>query len=392
MSLASRLSKIEEPQTIKMAKLSRELRAQGKDIIDLSLGEPDFKTPQFIIDAAIQAMNDGYTKYPPVAGFPELKQAIVDKFKRENNLDYTLEQVMACTGAKQCLYNAALAILNEGDEVVIPTPYWVTYGDIVKLAESTPILVKGSFENEFKISVQQLEDAITDKTKLFIFSSPCNPTGTLYTKDELQALAAVFEKHPNIYIISDEIYEHINFTGKHESIAQFESIKDRVIVINGLSKAFAMTGWRLGYVAGPADVIKACEKIQSQVTSGPNSITQRAAITALNVPTDSVAMMRDEFEKRRNYIVHALREIPNVLVNMPPAAFYVFPDMKYYIGKGDIKTAEDLCMYLLHEAQVSCVTGSAFNDNDCIRISYATNMEKLIEAVKRIKEALIKLQ
>lgn len=386
--LAQRLNKIDEPQTIRMAKLSRELRAQGKDIIDLSLGEPDFKTPDHIIEAAVQAMKDGYTKYPPVAGFPELREAITSKLQRDNGLTYATNQVMVCTGAKQCIANAVLAIINDGDEVIIPSPFWVTYADIVKLADGKVVQVKGTFENDFKITPDQLEAAITPLTKLFIFSSPCNPTGSIYSREELKALVDVFVKHPQIYIISDEIYEFINFSGKHESIAQFDEIKDRVVIINGLSKGYAMTGWRLGYMAGNQDIISASEKIQSQFTSGPNSITQRAAITALNGDMAPTYAMQKSFHERRDYLVNELRQIKGLKVNNPPGAFYVFPDVTYFFGKKDIKNAEDLCMYLLDQAQVSSVTGDAFGDPNCIRISYATSMEKLQEAVKRIKAAL----
>ena len=386
--LAQRLNKIDEPQTIRMAKLSRELRAQGKDIIDLSLGEPDFKTPDHIVEAAVQAMKDGFTKYPPVAGFPELREAITSKLQRDNGLTYNTNQVMVCTGAKQCIANAVLAIINEGDEVIIPSPFWVTYADIVKLADGKVVQVKGSFENDFKITPDQIESAITPITKLFIFSSPCNPTGSIYSREELKALVDVFVKHPQIYIISDEIYEFINFTGKHESIAQFDEIKDRVIIINGLSKGYAMTGWRLGYMAGNQDIISASEKMQSQFTSGPNSITQRAAITALNGDMAPTFAMQKSFHERRDYLVNALRQIKGLKVNNPPGAFYVFPDVTYFFGKKDIKNAEDLCMYLLDQAQVSSVTGDAFGDPNCIRISYATSMEKLQEAVKRIQAAL----
>lgn len=386
--LAQRLNKIDEPQTIRMAKLSRELRAQGKDIIDLSLGEPDFKTPDHIVEAAVQAMKDGYTKYPPVAGFPELREAITSKLQRDNGLTYATNQVMVCTGAKQCIANAVLAIINDGDEVIIPSPFWVTYADIVKLADGKVVQVKGTFENDFKITPDQLETAITPLTKLFIFSSPCNPTGSIYSREELKALVDVFVKHPQIYIISDEIYEFINFSGKHESIAQFDEIKDRVIIINGLSKGYAMTGWRLGYMAGNQEIISASEKMQSQFTSGPNSITQRAAITALNGDMAPTYAMQKSFHERRDYLVNELRQIKGLKVNNPPGAFYVFPDVTYFFGKKDIKNAEDLCMYLLDQAQVSSVTGDAFGDPNCIRISYATSMEKLQEAVKRIKAAL----
>jgi aspartate aminotransferase len=388
MILAKRLSKIDEPQTIRMAKLSRELRAQGKDIIDLSLGEPDFKTPQHIIDAAVQAMEDGYTKYPPVAGFPELRQAIVEKFKRDNHLTYEIDQVMASTGAKQCIANTMLSIINEGDEVIIPAPFWVTYADLVKLADGIVVQLNGSFANDFKITAQQLRTAITTKTKAFIFSSPCNPTGSIYSREELKELAEVFAENPQIFIISDEIYEYINFEGKHESIAQFSEIKDQVIIINGLSKGFAMTGWRLGYMAGPKEVIQACEKIQSQFTSGPNSITQRAAIVALTGTMQPTFDMQKAFKERRDYIVGALRTIKGLKVNNPPGAFYIFMNITEFLGKKDIHTAEDLCMYLLDVAQVSSVTGEAFGDPHCIRISYATSMDKLVEAVARIKKAL----
>ena len=333
-------------------------------------------------------MDDCFTKYPPVAGFPELRQAIAEKFKRENALHYAPDQVMVCTGAKQCIANAVLSVVNEHDEVIIPSPFWVTYADIVKLADGNVIQVHGSFENDFKITPAQLEAAITPATKCFIFSSPCNPTGSIYSKEELADLATVFAKHPSIYIISDEIYEHINFIGTHESIAQFPALKDRVIVINGLSKGYAMTGWRLGFMAGPKDVIQAAEKIQSQFTSGPNSITQKAAVVALNGTLQPTLDMQAAFKERRDYLVAALREINGLKVNNPPGAFYVFPDVSSFFGKKDIRNAEDLCMYLLHTAQVSCVTGDAFGDSHCIRISYATSIDKIKEAVRRIKEAL----
>ena len=362
MNLAKRLSKIDEPQTIRMAKLSRELKTQGKDIIDLSLGEPDFKTPDHIIKAAKEAMDQGYTKYPPVAGFADVKQAVVDKFLKYNHLKYKLNEVMVSTGAKQCIYNTMMCLLNPGDEVIIPAPYWVTYV------------------------------AITSKTKVFIFSSPCNPTGSIYSFEELEALAKVFAANPHVFIISDEIYEFINFVGKHESIAQFEAIKDRVIVINGLSKAYAMTGWRLGYMAAHADIIKGCETLQSQSTSGANSITQRATIAALGGDMQPTYDMVAAFKERRDYLVEALKEIEGIKINTPPGAFYVFPDISFYLGKKDIETAEDFCMYLLNEAEVGTVTGEAFGNPHCMRISYATSLDKLQEAVKRIKIALEKLR
>ncbi len=403
--LASRLSRINEPQTIKMAKLSRELRAQGIDVIDLSLGEPDFATPAHIQAAANKAMQDGFTKYPPVAGFLELREAIVRKFARENNLTYTVNEVMACTGAKQCIANVMMCMLDEGDEVIIPSPYWVTYGDLVKVAGGNVVEVKATLEADFKISPQQLSEAISSKTKAFIFSSPCNPTGSLYNMAELEALAVVFRKHPHILVISDEIYEHINFEQTHCSIAQIADMQDRTIIINGLSKAYAMTGWRLGYMAGPAALITACEKMQSQFTSGANSITQRAAITALDGGLDAALEMVKAFKERRDYLVAALNEIPGIKTNNPPGAFYVFPDVSSYFGKkpmGEnyvqlqdnepINNSLDLCLYLLHQGRVSCVSGEAFGDDNHIRISYATNIEKLKIAVGRIREALALLK
>jgi aspartate aminotransferase len=392
MELANRLSRIDEPQTIKMAKLSRELKAQGINVVDLSLGEPDFATPAHIQDAAVIAMKDGYTKYPPVAGFPELRQAVIDKFKRDNDLDYKIENVMVCTGAKQCIANVMMCLLNDGDEVVIPSPYWVTYGDLVKVCGGNVVEVKATLAQEFKINAAQLENAITPKTKAFIFSSPCNPTGSVYTVEELQAFSEVFKKYPQITIISDEIYEYINFDSKHASIAHIAGMQERTVVINGLSKAYAMTGWRLGYMAGPAALIKACETMQSQFTSGPNSITQRAAIVALNGTLEPAMEMVKAFKKRRNYLVKALNEIPGIKANMPPGAFYVFPDVSSYFGKSNgeitVNNALELCMYLLHNANVSCVTGDAFGDGNCIRISYATSLENLQEAIKRMSAAL----
>lgn len=387
MKLATRLNKIEEPKTILMAKLSRELRSKGVDVIDLSLGEPDFQTPASIIKSAKKAMDDGYTKYPPVAGFPELRQAIVDKFKNENNLSFETNQILVSTGAKQCLFNAVMSVVNEGDEAIVPSPYWVTYQDIVKMADGVIKTISATFENDFKITPMQLEAAITPKSKLFIFSSPCNPTGSIYSKEELKELANVFAKYPDIFIISDEIYEHINFEGTHESIAQFDEIKDRVIIVNGLSKSFAMTGWRLGYMAAHQDIITASEKIQSQVTSGANSITQRAAITALSGSLESTQAMVEEFKARRDYMVDALREIKGLEVNKPTGAFYLFPDIRSYYGKKGLMNADHLCMYLLNEAHVSCVSGDSFGNPNCIRLSYAASLEKLKEAVKRLKVA-----
>ncbi|MET3880094.1 MULTISPECIES: pyridoxal phosphate-dependent aminotransferase [Chitinophaga] len=393
--LADRLSRISEPQTIKMAKLSRELKAQGIDIVDLSIGEPDFDTPVHIREAAKKAIDEGFTHYTPVAGYPEVRKAIVHKLKRDNGLDYTPEQIVVSTGAKQCLANAVLSIVNPGDEVIIPTPYWVTYSEQVSLCQGEVVFVPCSIENNYKITPEQLEAAITPKTKLFMFSSPCNPTGSVYSGKELEALAAVFAKHPGIFIISDEIYEYINYEGKHESIAQFGDLINRTILINGLSKGFAMTGWRLGYLAAPLDIAKACDKIQSQFTSATCSITQRAAITALTGELTTAVEMVAEFKKRRAFIHEALKAIPGLKVNDPEGAFYMFPDMSAFFNKSfedmHIKNADDLCMFLLHKANVSTVTGSAFQQPNCIRISYATSMDKLEKGVERMKTWLGKL-
>jgi aspartate aminotransferase len=396
MQLAKRLDRISEPQTILMAKLGRELKAKGVNVIDLSLGEPDFKTPQHIINAATEAMDQGYTKYPPIAGFPDLKQAIITKLKRDNNLDYTPEQIMVSTGAKQTLANAILSIVNPGDEAIIPTPFWVTYASLVNLAEGKNVFVSCGIEDDFKITPEKLEAAITARTRLFIFSSPCNPTGTVYSKEELRALADVFVKHPDIVIISDEIYEYINYTGKHESIAQFTELKDRVVLVNGFSKGFAMTGWRLGYMAAPADLVKACDKLQAQFTSGANSIAQRAAITALLADLTPSFDMVAAFKERKEYIIPALAAIPGIRISQPAGAFYAFPDVSYFFGKSNgaatINSADDMAMYLLNTAHVIGVSGTAFGDDNCIRFSFAAAMDTLKEGARRIKEALEALQ
>lgn len=396
MQLSSLLDRFNEPETLKMAKLGRELRASGIDVIDLSLGEPDFDTPQNIKNAAIEAIQNNWSHYPPVAGYPELREAICTKFKRDNQLDYKPENIIVSTGAKQSLANAVLATVDEGDEVIIPTPYWVTYSELVKLAHGKVKEIKTSVEQQFKITPGMLEAAITPKSKLFMFSSPCNPSGAVYTKNELQALAAVFEKHDHVWILSDEIYEYINFTGKHESIAQFENIKDRVIVINGLSKGYAMTGWRLGYMAANATLVKACEKIQGQFTSGANSITQRAAITALTESHEASKKMTEEFHKRRERIMALAAEIPGFITFEPQGAFYIFPDVSAYFGKsaGDFKVnnSNELSLYILHHAHVSSVMGDAFGDPACIRFSFANSMDNIEKAFARIKEALGKLK
>lgn len=392
MKLSSRLERFNEPETLKMAKLGRELRSQGIDVIDLSLGEPDFDTPKHIKEAAKVAVDENWSHYPPVAGYPDLRQAVCVKLKRDNNLDYLPENILVSTGAKQSLANAVLAVVDTNDEVVIPTPYWVTYSEIVKLGEGTVKLVRTSIENKYKITPVELEGALSLKTRLFIFSSPCNPSGSVYTKDELAALAKVFLKFPDVYIISDEIYEYINFVGRHESIAQFNEIKDRIIIINGLSKGFAMTGYRLGYIAASIEVVRACEKLQGQFTSGANAVTQRAAITALTGDLKPTHDMNTEFARRRERMLALLKELPGVVCAEPDGAFYVFPVMKSYFGKSvngqKINDADDLCMYLLNTAHVSTVTGRAFGEPECIRISFANSMEKIEEGMKRIKKAL----
>ncbi len=395
MSLSSRLQRFNEPETLKMAKLGRELRAQGIDVVDLSLGEPDFDTPTHIKDAAKQAVEDNWSHYPPVAGYPDLREAVCAKFKRDNNLEYKPENIVVSTGAKQSLANAVMAVVDNGDEVVIPTPYWVTYSEIVKLSDGVVKLVRTSYENGFKITPEELEAAITPKTKLFMFSSPSNPTGSVYSYEELAALADVFRRHPHVYILSDEIYEYINFVGKHESIAQFEDLKARVIIINGLSKGFAMTGYRLGYMAADAAVAKACEKLQGQFTSGTCAVTQRAAITALVSDLAPTYEMVEEFARRKARVKELLTGVPCVRYIEPDGAFYIFPEVKDYFGRkfNDevIKDADDMCMYLLNTAYVSTVTGRAFGEPDCIRISFANSMEKIEKGFTRIREALANL-
>lgn len=395
MKLSSRLDLFAEPETLKMAKLGRELRAKGIDVIDLSLGEPDFDTPVHIKDALKKAVDDNYSHYTPVAGYMDLREAVCTKLKRDNNLDYKPENILVSTGAKQSLANVVMAIVDKGDEVVIPTPYWVTYSEIVKLAEGKVKLVRTSLENKYKITPAELEAAITPQTKLFMFSSPCNPSGSVYSKEELSALADVFRKHPNIFILSDEIYEYINFVGKHESIAQFDDLKDRIIIINGLSKGYAMTGYRLGYIAANTDVVKACEKLQGQYTSGTNAVTQRGAIVALTGDMQPSIDMNVEFGKRRERMLERINAIPGLEIAAPDGAFYVFPVVKNYFGKkaGEelIKDADDLCMYLLNTAHVSTVTGRAFGEPDCIRISFANSMEKIEAAMDRISAAMANL-
>lgn len=395
MKLSSLLQRFNEPETLKMAKLGRELRAQGIDVIDLSLGEPDFDTPQHIKDAAKQAIDDNYSHYTPVAGYLDLREAVCFKLKRDNNLDYKPENIVVSTGAKQSLANAILACVDAGEEVIIPAPFWVTYSELVKIAGGVPVILPTTLENDFKITAAELEAAITPKSKLFLFSSPCNPSGAVYSKEELASLAAVFEKHPGILIISDEIYEYINFVGQHESIAQFDAIKDQIIIVNGLSKGFAMTGYRLGYIAAHPDIAKACEKIQGQFTSGANSVTQRAAIVALTTDLRPTLEMKAEFEKRKQRVKELIAGIPGWKCSDPDGAFYVFPDVSSYFGKANgaekIENADDLCMYLLNTAHVSTVTGRAFGSPHCIRLSFANSLEKIEKAYERIKDALAKL-
>ena len=395
MKLSSRLDLFAEPETLKMAKLGRELRAKGIDVIDLSLGEPDFDTPDHIKSALKKAVDDNYSHYTPVAGYPDLREAVCTKLKRDNNLDYKPENILVSTGAKQSLANVVMAIVNKGDDVVIPTPYWVTYSEIVKLAEGKVTLVRTSIENKYKLTAEELEAALTPTTSLFIFSSPCNPSGSVYTKEELAALAEVFRKYPDVFIISDEIYEYINFVGKHESIAQFEDLKDRIIIINGLSKGYAMTGYRLGYIAANPDVIKACEKLQGQYTSGTNAVTQRGAIAALTGDLAPSVEMNKEFGRRRERMLGLLKAIPGIQIAEPDGAFFVFPVVTAYFGKKNgeelIKDADDLCMYLLNTAHVSTVTGRAFGEPTCIRISFANSMQKIEDAMARITAALANL-
>ena len=392
MQLSSLLDRFNEPETLKMAKLGRELRLQGIDITDLSLGEPDFDTPHHIKEAAKKAIDENYSHYTPVAGYLDLRQAICDKLKRDNGLDYTPAQVVVSTGAKQSIANTVLSIVDAGDEVIIPTPYWVTYSEIVKLAGGRVRFVKTSQQNGFKITPMELEEAITPQTRLFMFSSPCNPSGAVYTKDELGGLAEIFKAHPRILIMSDEIYEYINFTGKHQSIASFDFLKDQVVLVNGLSKGFAMTGWRLGYIAAPELLAKACEKIQGQFTSGTNAFAQRAAIIALNGDMKPTFDMRIEFKARRKRVMELLQELPFVSCSEPQGAFYVFPEVSHYFGKskGEITVhdADELCMFLLHSAHVSTVTGKAFGEPVCIRISFANSLENIEKGFAKIKLAL----
>jgi aspartate aminotransferase len=395
MQLSSLLERFSEPETLKMAKLGRELRAKGIDVIDLSLGEPDFDTPQHVKDAAIKAINDNFSHYTPVAGYADLREAVCTKLKRDNNLDYKPENIITSTGAKQSLANTIFALVDDGEEVIIPTPYWVTYSELVKMARGKVVEIRTTAEAGFKVTPAELEAAITSKTKLFMFSSPCNPSGAVYSKEELTALAEVFRKYPDIYIISDEIYEYINFVGTHESIAQFDDLKDRIILVNGLSKGFAMTGWRLGYIAASTAVAKACEKLQGQFTSGTCSITQKAAVVALTGDLKPSFEMTEEFTRRRAKVMEIIKDIPGFKCFPPEGAFYIFPDVSYYYGKTDGETtitgASEFCMYLLNTAHVSSVMGDAFGEPNCVRFSFANSMNNIERAWVRIIDALAKL-
>ena len=391
--LSERINSLTPSATLEMAAKARELRASGKDIIGLSLGEPDFSTPDYIKDAAIQAVKDGYSSYTPVDGYVELKDAIINKFDRDNGLSYDRSQIVVSTGAKQSLYNVAQVVLNKGDEVILPCPYWVSYSDIIKLADGVPIEVPTSIESDFKMTAEQLEAAITPKTKMLWYSSPCNPSGSIYSKEELRALADVLQKHPQIIVVSDEIYEHINYgVTAHASMASFEDMYDRTVTVNGVAKAFAMTGWRIGYIGAPTYIARATNKLQGQVTSGANCIAQRAVITALTESPSRVKYMVDEFKERRKLILGLLSAIDGFKCNEPEGAFYVYPDVTAYFGKTlngtTINNASDFAMYLLEHANVATVTGDAFGNGNCIRISYAASEKDLREAVKRIKAVL----
>ena len=395
IQLSDRLLSMEESATIAMSRISRELKAAGKDVISLSLGEPDFFTPEFIKDAAKEALDQNYTMYTPVAGYDDLRESISLKFKRDNGLNYSKDQIVVSTGAKQSIANAVLSCINPGDEVIIPAPYWVSYIEIVKVAEGIPVIVHAGIETDFKITAKQFEEAITPKTKMMIFSSPCNPTGSLYSQEELRGLADVLVKNPSVVVISDEIYEHINFVGKHQSLAQFPEIFDQVITINGVSKAWAMTGWRLGYIGASKLIADACNKVQGQFTSATCSIAQRAAIVAMKADPAVLQDMIKAFKSRRDLVLGMLKEMPGVKANTPEGAFYIFPDISYFIGKKykdtTITSAHDLCLYLLSEAMVALVSGESFGATNCIRISYAASEETLVKAMTRVKDALAKL-
>ena len=393
--LSDRLNRLSPSATLAMSQKSQELKAQGVDVINMSVGEPDFNTPDAIKEAAIKAVNENYSRYSPVPGYPALRNAIVEKLKKENGLEYTAAQISVSNGAKQSVCNVIMALVNPGDEVIVPAPYWVSYPEMVKLADGTPVTVYAGIEQNFKITGAQLEAAITPKTKMLILCSPSNPTGSVYSRDELKELAAVLAKYPNVFVVADEIYEHINYIGRHESIAQFEEIRDRVIIVNGVSKAYAMTGWRIGFIAGPEWIVKGCNKLQGQYTSGPCSVSQMASVEAYVGSQEPVAEMQKAFQRRRDLIVKLAKEIPGLEVNVPEGAFYLFPKCSSFFGKSyngqTVKDSDDLAMYLLTEAHVATVGGASFGAPDCFRMSYATSDENIEEAIKRIKEALAKL-
>lgn len=393
--LSDRLNRLSPSATLAMSQRSNELKAQGIDVINLSVGEPDFDTPEHIKQAAKKAIDDNFTRYSPVPGYADLKQAIINKLKNENHLDYTAEQIVVSNGAKQSVCNTVMALVSSGDEVIIPAPYWVSYPQMVLMADGTPVFVEAKIEQDFKITPQQLEQTITPKTKLLILCTPSNPTGSVYNRNELEALAEVLRKHTNVYVICDEIYEHINYTGEHTSLATLEGMKERCIIINGVSKAYAMTGWRIGYIAANTQIAKACNKLQGQYTSGPCSVSQKAAVAAYNMPQDCVEQMRQAFERRKDLIVKLAKEIPGFEVNQPQGAFYLFPKCSYYFGKTDGKTvinnSTDFAMYLLEQGHVATVGGDAFGSPECFRMSYATSDENIKEAMNRIKQAVSKL-
>jgi len=394
--VSDRLNRLSESATLAMARMSRELKAEGKDVIPLSLGEPDFDTPDFVKEAAKKAVDDNFSHYTAVPGLLELRTAIVNKFKRDNELDFTAEQIVVSTGAKQSLANICLSLLNPEDEVLLPAPYWVSYADIVNLSEGTPVEISSSVENDFKVTASEIEDKITDKTKILMFSSPCNPSGTVYTKEELTKIAEMLKNYPDIYIISDEIYEHINFTESHFSIGTIPYLKDRVITVNGVSKGFAMTGWRVGFIGAPLWIAKACSKIQGQITSATCAVAQKATQSAVNANPEVTNEMKNIFLKRRDLVLEKLNEIEGIKCNVPQGAFYLFPDVSYYFGKSDgkntINSSDELCMYLLNNCFVALVAGTPFGNPECVRISYAASEDDLLEAIKRIKNQLSKLK
>ena len=391
-----RVNKLSESATIAMARKARELKSQGEDIISLSLGEPDFNTPDFIKEAAVEGIHQNYSKYMPVNGYLDLRESIVDKFKRDNGIQYNVDQIVVSTGAKQSIANVVLSCVNPGDEVIVPAPYWVSYEEIIKMAEGVPVFIETTIENDFKISPSQLEKAVTSKTKMMIYSSPCNPSGSVYSKEELRSLADVLVQYPNITVLSDEIYEHINFTNSYFSMAAFDDMYDQVVTVNGVSKSFAMTGWRLGYIGAPNWLANACTKIQGQFTSGTSGISQRAAIAAISANPDVVNEMKPAFLKRRDFVLNALSNIPGIKINEPKGAFYVFPDVSFFFnksfGKYNIQNADDLTMYILETAKVALVTGNAFGSPNCLRISYASSLDNLKLAMERIASSLNELK